>query len=196
MFVLRWSSHIVVLLLYVDDIIFAGSSSNLISSLIQTLNQSFSMKDLGDLHYFLGVQTIRTPKCLFLSQKMCVVDLLHKFHLHTLKPVKTPLVARNTLSLLDGELLTDLTYYRSMVEGLHYLTLTRPDITFAVNLVSQFMHVLFGYLVGTTDDGLLLHVMKHPGNLVAYSDADWTGSPNSRRSTTSYAVFLSPNLVS
>ncbi|CAH9072500.1 unnamed protein product, partial [Cuscuta epithymum] len=98
------------------------------------------MKDLGDLHFFLGVHAVRLSQGLFLSQKKYVSDLLARFHLHTLKPVRTPLPSRTKLSLTDGDLLADPTEYRSMVGALQYLTMTRPDITFAVHLVSQFMY--------------------------------------------------------
>ncbi|CAH9082806.1 unnamed protein product [Cuscuta europaea] len=114
---------------------------------------------------------------------------------------------RTTLSLTDGELLTDATEYRSMVGALQYLTLTRPDITYAVHLVSQFMHAprtthmlavkrIFRYLQGTIDHGLWLQTSAHPIRILAYSDADWVGCPDSFRSTTGFAIFLGPNLVS
>lgn len=124
MFVFLYDKHILILLLYVNDIILTGSSPKLISHLISKLSFEFSMKDLGDLHYFLGVQAVRTSSTLFLSQHKYPLDLIRKFHLHTLKPVRTPLVSRTTLSLSDCELLTDPTEYRSMVGALQYLTLT------------------------------------------------------------------------
>lgn len=140
MFVFRRDSHIIVLLLYVDDIILTGSSPKLISLLIQKLSSSFSMKDWGDLDYFLGVQALRTSMCFFLSQHKYVHNLLHKFHLHTVKPVRTPVVSWTVLSLSDRDLVAEQTKYHSMVGALQYLTLTRPDIAFVVNMVSQFMH--------------------------------------------------------
>ncbi|CAH9122907.1 unnamed protein product [Cuscuta epithymum] len=165
------------------------------------------MKDLGNLHYFLGIEASRSPKGLFLSQNKYVTDLLARFHLHTVKPVRTPLASRTTLSLSDGELLVDSTEYRSMVGALQYLTLTRPDITYAVHLVSQFMHAprtthlfavkrIFRYLQGTRDHGLWLQHSDRPTCVLAYSDADWAGCPDSSRSTTGFAVFLGPNLIS
>ncbi|CAH9100888.1 unnamed protein product, partial [Cuscuta europaea] len=87
-----------------------------------------------------GVQAARSTKGLFLSQHKYVSDLLSRFHLHTIKSVRTPLATRTSLSLTDGELLADATEYRSMVDALQYLTLTRPDFSYVVHLVSQFMH--------------------------------------------------------
>ncbi|CAH9107012.1 unnamed protein product [Cuscuta europaea] len=207
LFICRQGHSIIYLLLYVDDIIITGNSPSLISSFINSIASHFAMKDLGDLHFFLGVQAIRNSKGLFLSQQKYVSDSLLHFHLHTLKPVRTPLATRTSLSLTDGELLSDATEYRSMVGALQCLTLTRPDITYAVHLVSQFMHAprtthmfavkrIFRYLQGTLDHGLWLQTSARPVCILAYSDADWAGCPDSSRSTTGFAVFLGPNLVS
>ncbi|CAH9084056.1 unnamed protein product [Cuscuta europaea] len=165
------------------------------------------MKDLDNLHYFLGIEATRTSKGLFLSQQKCVTDLLARFHLHTVKSVRTPLASRTTLTLTDGEPLTDATEYHSMVGALQYLTLTRPDITFAVHLVSQFIHAprsthllavkrIFRYLQGTRDHGLWLQTSATPTCVLAYYDADWACCPDSSRSTTGFAIFLGPNLIS
>ncbi|CAH9093188.1 unnamed protein product [Cuscuta epithymum] len=83
----------------------------------QQAAKCFAMKDLGDLHFFLGLRASRTSTGLFLSQHKYVSDLLHRFHLHTLKPVRSPLPSRTKLSLTDGELLADATEYRSMVSS-------------------------------------------------------------------------------
>lgn len=94
-----------------------------------------------------------------------------------------------------------------MVGALQYLTMTRPDISYVVNLVFQFIHALctahlsmvqciFCYLQGTTDHGLTLRRAKSLSNVLAYFDADWAGCPNSSRSTIGYAIFLGPKLIS
>ncbi|CAH9084965.1 unnamed protein product [Cuscuta europaea] len=207
LFIYHQKNTITYLLLYVDDIIITGNSESSGTQFISIISKHFAMKDLGNLHYFLGVEAIRSAKGMFLSQHKYVTDLLARFHLHTVKPVRTPLASRTTLSLSDGELLSDSTEYRSMVGALQYLTLTRPDITYAVHLVSQFMHAprtthlfavkrIFKYLQGTRDHGLWLQQSNRPTCVVAYSDADWTGCPDSSRSTTGFAVFLGPILVS
>ncbi|XP_060212165.1 uncharacterized mitochondrial protein AtMg00810-like [Lycium barbarum] len=207
MFVRRSSSGILVLLLYVDDIILTGSHSTLLNQFISLLSRQFSMKDLGELHYFLGVQAIRSSNDLHLSQRKYISDLLLKFHMYTCKPVVTPLASRTTISLMDGELLSDPSEYRSMVGTLQYLTLTRPDIAYAVNLVSQFMHAprnthlhcvkrIFRYLQGTLAHGLFLRASSSNSLVVAYSNVDWAGCLDSRRSTTGFVVFLGSKLIS
>ncbi|CAH9086618.1 unnamed protein product [Cuscuta epithymum] len=94
-----------------------------------------------------------------------------------------------------------------MVGALQYLTMTRPDITYVVHLVSKFMHApptthilavkrIFRYLQGTTDFSLLLQPSSAAPTILAYSDADWGGCPDSSRSTSGFAIFFGPNLVS
>lgn len=131
--VARNGTHTVVLLLYVDDIILTGSSSTLLHSFIQLLLHLFAMKDLGDLHYFLGIQVVRSSSDLFLSLDKYILDLLCKFQLRTVKLGKAPSAAGATLSLHDDELLTDRSQYRSMVWALQYWMMTRLDSTFVVH---------------------------------------------------------------
>ncbi|XP_019228021.1 PREDICTED: uncharacterized protein LOC109209247 [Nicotiana attenuata] len=164
------------------------------------------MKDLGNLHYFLGIQAVRTSHSLHLSQQKYISDLFLKFHMHTCKPVRTPIASRTSISLMDGELLSDPSEYRSMVGAFQYLTMTRPDIAYVVNVVSQFMHAprtthmhcvkrIFRYLQGTLTYGLTLRALCLTSIVIAYSDADWAGCPDSRRSTSGFAVFLGSNLI-
>lgn len=151
------------------DIVLAGSSPSLLHSFIARSSVQFAIKDPSDLHYFLGVQVIRTSDTLFMSQHKYVVDLIQNFNMHTAKPARTPIASRTSLSLLDGELLADLTEYRCMVGALQYFTMTSPDIVFAVHVVFQFMHALytthfhavkriFRYLQSTAAHGLHLRV--------------------------------------
>jgi hypothetical protein len=104
-------------------------------------------------------------------------------------------------------LLSNLTHYRSLAGGLQYLTLTRPDIAYAVQQACLFMHAprdahlalvkrILRYLRGTTHLGLRLHRHSPHHDLIAYSDADWAGCPDTRRSTSGFCVFIGNNLVS
>ena len=107
----------------------------------------------------------------------------------------------------DGPLFSDPTLYRSLVGALQYLTITRPNIAYAVNFVSQFLHsptedhflavkCLLRYVKGTLHFGLTFHPSDAPGTLIAYSDANWAGCPDTRRSTSGYSIYLGDNLVS
>ncbi|XP_026409017.1 uncharacterized protein LOC113304174 [Papaver somniferum] len=122
------------------------------------------------------------------------------------KPCDTPVVKSSRLSIHDGIKLDDPAAYRTLVGGLKYLTVTRPDICFAVNYVSQFMHSpsdmhlqlvkrSLRYLKGTIGLGISLRKCDL-SSLKAYADSDCAGCPDTRRSTSGFAVFLGSNLVS
>lgn len=196
------------LLVYVDDIIVASSSQNAVTALLKDLAVDFALKDLGDLHYFLGIEVSKVRDDILLSQDKYTSDLLKKVNMAHCKPAVTPLCTTEKLSLQDGEALgsEDSTRYRSVVGALQYLTLTRPDISFPVNKVCQFLHSpttvhwtavkrILRYLKHTLGTGL--KIRKNSSMLVsAFSDADWAGSVDDRRSTSGFAVFLGCNLVS
>jgi len=194
------------LLIYVDDIIIVSSISTAIDDLLQLLSSDFAVKDLGSLHYFLGIEVIPVKDGLLLSQQRYIRDLLSKTNMTEAKPVSSPMASSSTLSAYTGDTMEDPTLYRSVVGSLQYLSLTRPDLAFPVSRVCQFMHRpttlhwqavkrILRYLKHTISHGLLLH--KNSSNsLHAYSDADWAGCSDDRRSTGAYCVYLGSNLIS
>ena len=130
-------------LIYVDDIIVTSSSNEGVTTLLKDLNSEFALKDLGDLHYFLGIEVKKNKEGGFhLSQEKYATNLLNRVGLQDCKPSPTPLSSSEKLSLAEGELLSqeDGSKYTSLVGALQYLTLTRPAISFAVNKVCQFLH--------------------------------------------------------
>ncbi|XP_026433814.1 uncharacterized protein LOC113331309 [Papaver somniferum] len=195
-----------VLLLYVDDILLTGTSSIVIDALIISLKKEFSMKELGELGYFLDIEAVRDLDSILLTQKKYTLKLLTKDNMLDCRPCDTPIVKGARVSIHDGNKLEDASEYRTIVGSLQYLTTTRPDICFGVNYVSQFMHYptdvhmqlvkrILRYLKGTLGLGIKL---RRDGlqDLRAYTDSDWTGCPDTRRSTSCYAVFLGKNLIS
>jgi hypothetical protein len=129
-------------LIYVDDIIVASSVPSATTALLNDLNKEFALKDLGDLHYFLGIEVNKASDGIVLSQEKYASDILKRVGMSDCKPVNTPMSTSEKLSVHEGGLLgpSDATQYRSMVGALQYLTLTRPDISFAVNKVCQYLH--------------------------------------------------------
>lgn len=127
-------------LIYVDDIIVTGNSPNAITTFFAKTPKTFAIKDLGDLHFFLGIEVIPIPNGLLLSQRRYILDLLTRTKMGDCKPISTPMVSTIKLSRSTGELFEDAALYQSIVGALQYLTITRPDIAFAVNKVCQFMH--------------------------------------------------------
>uniref|UniRef100_A0A2N9GA49 Apple domain-containing protein n=1 Tax=Fagus sylvatica TaxID=28930 RepID=A0A2N9GA49_FAGSY len=204
LFIYRSKTIIAYLLLYVDDIVLTSNTPTFLDTLIQHLSSIFELKDLGPLHYFLGIQVTRDSKGLHLSQAKYATTLLHKHNMTSTKPVSTPCTPNTRLSLHDGEKLQDPHAYRSLVGALHYLTFTRPDLSFAVHQVCQYMasptsiHLtaakrILRYLKGTLHLGLSFR--PGPLKLSAFTDADWAGDPDDRRSTSGLLVYLGPNPI-
>lgn len=116
------------MLVYVDDIVITGNSPSHISRFIDSLSHRFSLKDLGHLSYFLGIEVKRTKDGLHLTQHRYIADLLHKTNMTNAKTVATPTEAKLSLTILSGQALDDATEYRTIVSSLQYLSLTRLDI--------------------------------------------------------------------
>jgi hypothetical protein len=135
---------IVFLLIYVDDIIVASSSQEVVDAMLKDLRSDFALKDVGRLHYFLGIEVQHISNDIHLSQGKYASDVLHRVGMVNCKPCTTPLRTSGKLRIGSGELLSpeDATRYRSVVGALQYLTLTRPDLSFSVNCVSFYMHQL------------------------------------------------------
>jgi histone deacetylase 1/2 len=126
LFLYNKSGISIYVLVYVDDIIVTSSSDHAITILVQDLNKNFAIKDLGDLHFFLGIEVKRNHNGLVLTQEKYATELLNKVGMHDCKSAPTPLSSTEQLSLYDGTPLgsEDSTQYRSIVGALQYLTLT------------------------------------------------------------------------
>jgi histone deacetylase 1/2 len=126
----------------VDDIIMTSSSDHAIIALLKDLNENFAIKDLGDLHFFLGIEVKRNSDGLILTQEKYAADLLARVGMSKCTTCPTPLSTSDKLSLTDGSPLgpADSTEYRSIVDALQYLTLTRSDLSFSVNKICQYLH--------------------------------------------------------
>ncbi|KAK0603909.1 hypothetical protein LWI29_010028 [Acer saccharum] len=206
LFVFQTGGILLYLLIYVDDIILTGNSATHVNQFVDTLAHKFSLKDLGPLSYFLGVEVVPHKQGILLSQRRYIMDLLTRTKMTEAKPVQTPLPTSPPISLHSGTPLSDPTTYRTVVGSLQYLSLTRPDISYAVNKLSQFMHQpssdhwelvkrVLRYLGGTLNDGILIH-RDSPITLHAFSDADWAGNKDDYSSTGAYIVYLGRNPIS
>jgi hypothetical protein len=199
------------LLLYIDDIIITASSTTFLQHLLDRLHSEFAMTDLGDLHFFLSIAVSHSSDGLFLSQRQYAADLLQRSGMSDCHPASTPVDTQSKLSATEGDLVSDATEYRSLAGALQYLTLTRPDISYAVQQVCLHMHAprmphlalvkrILRYIRGTLNFGLHLHASSSTAltaySDAAYSDADWAGCPDSRRSTSGYCVYYGESLIS
>lgn len=201
----RSEKGIVLLVVYVDDIVITGNDVLGISSLKTFLQGQFYTKDLGQLKYFLGIEVMRSKKGIYLSQRKYVLDLLSETGKLGAKPSGTPMMPNQQL-VKEGELCKDPERYRRLVGKLNYLTVTRPDIAYSVSVVSQFMssptvdhwaavEQILCYLKAAPGRGILYKDHGHT-RVECFSDADWAGSREDRRSTSGYCVFVGGNLVS
>uniref|UniRef100_A0A2N9HTD6 Integrase catalytic domain-containing protein n=1 Tax=Fagus sylvatica TaxID=28930 RepID=A0A2N9HTD6_FAGSY len=183
LFLRRTGKGTILLLLYVDDMIITGDDLSGIQELKAFLSQNFEMKDLGHLNYFLGLEITSSDDGFYLTQAKYTSDLLSRAGLTDHKILDTPIEFNARLTPSSGELLPDPTLYRQLVGSLVYLTVTRPDISYAVHQVSQFMSAprsthyaavlrILRYLKGTLFHGLHFSAQS-PLTLRAYSDADW-----------------------
>lgn len=187
-----------------DDILVTGSSSSYITELVSVLSSKFAMKDLGSLSYFLGIEVLYHGPSVILSQTKYASDLLTKAGMQDCKPSLSPSSAKPAQFTPNPEF-HDVHWFRTIVGSLQYLTLTKPEIAFAVNLACQHMHNpkysnfvavkrILRYIKGSLLQGLIFS--PGPLQLTAFSDADWASNPLDRRSTTGFCVFLGSNLVS
>ncbi|RVW97006.1 Retrovirus-related Pol polyprotein from transposon RE2 [Vitis vinifera] len=183
-----------------------SSDQDGIQKLKQHLFTHFQTKDLGKLKYFLGIEIAQSSSGVVLSQRKYALDILEETGMLDCKPVDTPMDPNVKLVPGQGEPLGDPGRYRRLVGKLNYLTITRPDISFHVSVVSQFLQSpcdshwdvvirILRYIKSTPGQGVLYENRGHT-QVVGYTDADWADSPTDRRSTSGYYVFIRGNLIS
>ncbi|CAA7032145.1 unnamed protein product [Microthlaspi erraticum] len=184
LFILKNGHSLLYMLVYVDDIIVTSNDQRLLDQTLHSLATRFSVKDPEDLNYFLGIEAHRTPSGLHLTQRRYILDLLTRCNMLDAKPVSTPTASTPKLTL----------------------AFTRPDVSYAVNRLSQFMHAptsehwnavkrVLRYLAGTSSHGLF-YSKNNPCSLHAYSDADWGGDRDDYISTNAYIVYLGKHPIS
>ena len=122
-----------------DDMIITGNDSACVSRLKRVLDQKFGIKDLGSLKNFLGLEIARSPKGISINQRKYALDILKEAGMTSCKPAKTPMEQQLKLSKGDGELVKDAGQFRRLIGKLMYLTLSKPDITYTMHRLSQFL---------------------------------------------------------
>ena len=206
LFIYSDGKNMMLLLLYVDDMTLTGNNKSFLAEFVGQLGTRFRVKDMGPLSYFLGIKATTTSSGLFLNQEKYAMDLLQSAAMLDCSPMPTPLPIQLNRVPHQDELFSEPTYFRSLAGKLQYLTLTRPDLQFAVNYVCQKMHQptisdfqllkrILRYLKGTINMGLTLQ-SDIDSTLRAYCDSDWAGFNTTRRSTGGFSTFLGANIIS
>ncbi|KAI3746928.1 hypothetical protein L6452_09370 [Arctium lappa] len=203
----KWSGKdFIALLVYVDDIIIMGASSLLLQDFKNRLSSDFKLKDLGILKYFLGLEVARSKTGIFVSQRHYTLKLLEDDGLLASKPSKTPMDPNVLLNDRDGDVLEDTSQYKRLIGRLLYLTMTRPDISFVVHKLSQFVssprtpHLkvarhLLCYLKQNPGHGVLFST-NSSYKIQTYRDSDWGNCIDSRLLVMGYCIFLGDSLIS
>jgi hypothetical protein len=140
LFIYKSFAFTMYILIYVDDILITCSKQSAIKDLLVELHKEFAVKDLGSLNFFLGIEVVKCSWGVILSQQRYILDILKRSNMLEAKPVGSPMAASTHLSAFEGEVFNDPTLFRNTMGALQYLCIARPDISFSVNKLSQFMH--------------------------------------------------------
>lgn len=197
---------ILIVSVYVDDLIFTGDGESMMHEFKSSMMREFDMTDLGKMRFFLGIEVLQNSDGIYICQKKYALDVLKRFGMEESNSVKSPIVPGFKISRDEDGTKVDATFYKQVVGSLMYLTTTRPDLMFTVSLISRFMaqptklHMqavkrALRYLKGTVGLGIFY---KKGGNqkLLAYTDSDYAGDMDDRKSTSGYAFLLSSGAVS
>ncbi|GJU97395.1 retrovirus-related pol polyprotein from transposon TNT 1-94 [Tanacetum coccineum] len=206
LFTKKKDSHIIIVQIYVDDIIFGSTCQDLCDDFSKIMHDEFEMSMMGELNFFLGLQIKQLEDGIFFNQSKYVKEMLKKFGLEDAKPIKTPMSSETKLTRdEEGEPIND-TKYRGMIGSLLYLTASRPDIMFSVCLCARFQgapktsHLeavkrIFRYIKGTSHLGLWYP--KGTGlETIVYADSDHAGDYVDRKSTSGVCTFIGCCLTS
>ncbi|XP_047158255.1 uncharacterized mitochondrial protein AtMg00810-like [Vigna umbellata] len=206
LFIKKTSTDFTALLVYVDDIVLTRNSMSEITHIKTLLHHQFQIKDLGELKYFLEFEVARSKKGIHLCQRKYALDILEETGMLGSKPCSTPFLSNTNFLYKTENYLDNPSAYRRLIRKLFYLTNTRSDLCFTVNLLSQFMqeptkhhyqalqHIL-RYVKFSPSEGLFF-AADSDIQIKGFSDSDWVTCPNTRRSTSGYCTFLGSFLVS
>lgn len=193
-------------LIYVDDLIVCGNDVISLQKFKDYLGRCFHMKDLEKLKYFFGIEVAHGEEGFVLSQRKYTLDIVAEAGLLGSKPAATPMEQHHRLGSDTGPFMSNPEQYRRLVGRLIYLANTRPDITYSVHILSQFMQTprmgqweaalrVVRFLKGTAGQGILLS--SNPDlSLSVYCDADWASCPTTRRSLSSHVALLGGSPIS
>ncbi|KAH9671430.1 hypothetical protein KPL70_017375 [Citrus sinensis] len=206
LFIKQLNPGILVIQVYVDDIVFGSTSSDHVQEFVSQMKREFEMSMVGVLTYFLGLQVKKMENGIFVNQSKYAKSLVKRFGLDSAKHLRTPMSTNAKFIVDDSGSSVDPSLYRSMIGSLLYLTATRPDICFSVGVCARYQanpkesHLttvkrIIRFVTRTVNDGIW-YTNDTNSSLAGYSDADWAGNADDRKSTTGGCFYLGNNLVS
>ncbi|GKA47590.1 retrovirus-related pol polyprotein from transposon TNT 1-94 [Tanacetum coccineum] len=184
--------------IYVDDLMYTGNDERMLEDFKCSMKGEFEMTDLGKMRYFLGIEVFQTPAGIHVSQQRYAIEILTRFNMLDCNAVVNPIVPGCKLKQEEGGPV-DETLFKKLVGSLMYITTTRPDIQFVVSYISRFMskptdvHLaaakrVIRYLQGTLDYGIW-YKRGGSGKMEVFTDSDFAGDQNDRKSTSGYLVL-------
>lgn len=205
MYVKRVGNDIILLVIYVDDIIVTSSEEKTIEQIKNNIRKYFDITDLGHLHYYLGVEVWQTGSSIFISQSKYAKALLDRFRMTNCKISSTPMENGLKFSTQTDSKEVNESTCRELVRSLIYLTNIRPDLCFAISYISRFMTApkvehwtaakrVLRYVKRKLDFGILYNKSKE-SRLSGYTDSNWAGSVDDRKSTSIYVITLGIGVV-
>jgi hypothetical protein len=196
--------RIIIVSIYVDDLIFTGNDEVMLSDFKNSMLREFDMTDLGKMRFFLGIEVLQKSDGIYICQRKYALEVLRRFGMMESNSVGSPIVPGFKISRNEDENTVDETYYKQLVGSLMYLTATRPDMMFV--LISRYMtrpmeiHLqaakrALRYLKGIVNYGI--HYKRGgEGELLAFTDSDYAGDMEDRKSTSGYVFLMGSSVVS
>ena len=205
LFIRNDKNSFVVAQIYVDDIVFGATNDSLAYSFTDEMKAMFEMSMVGELTYFFGLQVKQTNSRIYINQEKYARNLVKRFGLDNAAHSRTPMAANAKLTNDPSSESVDVTLYRSMIRCLLYLTASKLDIAFSVGVCSRLQsnpkvsHLnavkrIIKYVGGTCDYGLF-YSKESNLSLASFSDSDWAGNADDRKSTTGGCFYVGANLV-
>lgn len=205
LFIKSIKGYFITLDVYVDDIILASDNMNAIVEIKRYLHDCFSIKDLGQFKFILGIEIARNTKGIHMYQRKYALDLLAEYGFLDCKPCSTPIPVEQQ-NYLTTKALEDNSHYIKLIGKLLYFSNTRPDISYAVQQLSQHLdklheahmlaaHRILHYLKGKPMQGIFFSASKDT-QLKAYTDSDWGDCKETKKSITDYCTFIRDSLIS
>ena len=207
MYTRKANDSTVMMLVWVADILIAGTDTKCIDEVKRELKLKFNMSDFGTLSYFLGIEFKFGDNIVKMDQSLYLKKVLKRFGMEECKPRKTPCDHNFTFSNTDDKIV-NVRFYRELVGSLIYaMTCTRPDISWIVSKLSQYLSCptvehhtcakqVLHYIKGSLNYNLTFGKSDKPLSITGYSDSDWAGSVDDRKSISGYCFKLNGGLIS